>query len=197
MFDGDKMKTHLWNSLKMLLVMTVFMGLIYPLVMTAIGQIVFPEQANGSMIRINGKLVGSKLIGQNFTSDKYFWPRPSAIGYNPLPSGGSNYGPTSDTLKKLVELRRSEFIRLNGLSPNTKVPPDMLYASGSGLDPDISPESAELQIDRVARARGFDSLQTVELQKLVKSHIVKPQLGFLGDPRVNVLELNIALDSLH
>jgi K+-transporting ATPase ATPase C chain len=191
------MKTHLWNSLKMLLVMTVFMGLIYPLVMTAIGQIVFPEQANGSMIRINGKLVGSKLIGQNFTSDKYFWPRPSAIGYNPLPSGGSNYGPTSDTLKKLVELRRSEFIRLNGLSPNTKVPPDMLYASGSGLDPDISPESAELQIDRVARARGFDSLQTVELQKLVKSHIVKPQLGFLGDPRVNVLELNIALDSLH
>ena len=181
----------------MLLVMTVFMGLIYPLVMTAIGQIVFPEQANGSMIRINGKLVGSKLIGQNFTSDKYFWPRPSAIGYNPLPSGGSNYGPTSDTLKKLVELRRSEFIRLNGLSPNTKVPPDMLYASGSGLDPDISPESAELQIDRVARARGFDSLQTVELQKLVKSHIVKPQLGFLGDPRVNVLELNIALDSLH
>ncbi len=191
------MKTHLWNSLKMLIVMTVFMGLIYPLVMTAIGQIVFPEQANGSMIRINGKLVGSKLIGQNFTSDKYFWPRPSAIGYNPLPSGGSNYGPTSDTLKKLVELRRSEFIRLNGLSPNTKVPPDMLYASGSGLDPDISPESAELQIDRVARARGFDSLQTVELQKLVKSHIVKPQLGFLGDPRVNVLELNIALDSLH
>ena len=191
------MKTHLWNSLKMLLVMTVFMGLIYPLVMTAIGQIVFPEQANGSMIRINGKLVGSKLIGQNFTSDKYFWPRPSAIGYNPLPSGGSNYGPTSDTLKKLVELRRSEFIRLNGLSPNTKVPPDMLYASGSGLDPDISPESAELQIDRVARARGFDSLQTVELQKLVKSHIVKAQLGFLGDPRVNVLELNIALDSLH
>ncbi len=180
----------------MLLVMTVFTGLIYPLVMTALGQIVFPEQANGSMIRINGKLVGSKLIGQNFTSDKYFWPRPSAIGYNPLPSGGSNYGPTSDTLKELVEMRRSEFIRSNGLSPNAKVPPDMLYASGSGLDPDISPESAELQIDRVARARGFDSLQTAALSKLVKSYTEKPQLGFLGDPVVNVLELNIALDSL-
>jgi K+-transporting ATPase ATPase C chain len=180
----------------MLLVMTVFTGLIYPLVMTAIAQIVFPKQANGSMIGINGKLVGSKLIGQNFTSDKYFWPRPSAIGYNPLPSGGSNYGPTSDTLKKLVEMRRREFIRLNGLPANANVPPDMLYASGSGLDPDISPESAELQIDRVARARDFDSLQTAALRKLVKSHIEKPQLGFLGDPRVNVLELNIALDSL-
>lgn len=190
------MKTHLWNSFKMLLLMTVFTGLVYPLVMTAIGQIVFPEQANGSMIRINGKLVGSKLIGQNFTSDTYFWPRPSAIGYNPLPSGGSNYGPTSDTLKKLVEMRRSEFIRLNGLPANTRVPPDMLYASGSGLDPDISPEAAELQISRVARARGFDSLRTLALQKLVQSHIQGPQLGFLGNRRVNVLELNIALDSL-
>ena len=190
------MKTHLWNSLKMLLVMTVFTGLIYPLVMTAIAQIVFPEQANGSMIRINGKLVGSKLIGQNFTSDKYFWPRPSAIGYNPLPSGGSNYGPTSDTLKDLVEMRRKDFIRMNGLPPDTKVPPDMLYASGSGLDPDISPAAAELQIGRVARARGFGSVRTAELTKLVESHIQAPQLGFLGNARVNVLELNIALDSL-
>lgn len=190
------MKKHLWDSLKVLIVMTVFTGLVYPLVMTAIAQIVFPKQANGSMIRINGKLVGSKLIGQNFTGDKYFWPRPSAIGYNPLPSGASNYGPTSDTLKELVETRRKEFIRLNGLPANTRVPPDMLYSSGSGLDPDISPASAELQINRIARARGFDSVQTAQLRKLMQSHVEGPQLGFLGDARVNVLELNIALDSL-
>ncbi len=190
------MKKHLLDSLKMLLVMTVFTGIIYPLAMIGIAQIIFPNQANGSMIRIDGKLVGSRLIGQNFTSDKYFWPRPSAIGYNPLPSGGSNYGPTSDTLKELVEMRRKEFIRLNGLPPNTQVPPDMLYASGSGLDPDISPAAAELQIDRVARARGFGSVRTAELTKLVQSHVEGPQLGFLGNPRVNVLELNIALDSL-
>ena len=190
------MKKHLWDSLKMLIVMTVFTGLVYPLVMTAIAQIVFPKQANGSMIRINRKLVGSRLIGQNFTSDKYFWPRPSAIGYNPLPSGASNYGPTSDTLKDLVEMRRKEFIRLNGLPANTRGPPDMLYSSGSGLDPDISPASAELQINRIARARGFDSVQTAQLRKLVRSHTEGPQLGFLGDARVNVLELNIALDSL-
>ncbi len=180
----------------MLLVMTIFTGIIYPLAMTGIAQIIFPNQANGSMIKINGKLVGSRLIGQNFTSDRYFWPRPSAIGYNPLPSGGSNYGPTSDTLKDLVEMRRKEFIRLNGLPSNTRVPPDMLYASGSGLDPDISPEAAELQIGRVARARGFDLAQTARLRKLVQSHIQEPQLGFLGNTRVNVLELNIALDSL-
>lgn len=190
------MKKQIWDSTKMLLVMTIFTGLVYPLVMTAIAQIIFPKQANGSMIRMNGRLVGSRLIGQNFTGNKYFWPRPSAIGYNPLPSGGSNYGPTSDTLKELVEMRRKEFIRLNGLPANTKVPPDMLYASGSGLDPDISPASAELQINRVARARGFDNLQTAALRKLVQSHIEGPQLGFLGDPRVNVLVLNLALDSL-
>lgn len=190
------MKKQIWDSTKMLLVMTIFTGLVYPLVMTAIAQIIFPKQANGSMIRMNGRLVGSRLIGQNFTSDKYFWPRPSAIGYNPLPSGGSNYGPTSDTLKELVEMRRKGFIRLNGLPANTKVPPDMLYASGSGLDPDISPASAELQTNRVARARGFDNLQTAALRKLVQSHIEGPQLGFLGDPRVNVLVLNLALDSL-
>ncbi len=190
------MKKHLWDSLKVLIVMTVFTGLVYPLVMTAIAQIVFPKQANGSMIRINGKLVGSKLIGQNFTGDKYFWPRPSAIGYNPLPSGASNYGPTSDTLKELVETRRKEFIRLNGLPANTRVPPGMLFASGSGLDPDISPAAAELQINRIARARGFDSVQTAQLRKLMQSHVEGPQLGFLGDARVNVLELNIALDSL-
>ncbi|MCL5266612.1 MAG: potassium-transporting ATPase subunit KdpC [Bacteroidetes bacterium] len=190
------MKKHIWDSMKMLLAMTVLTGIIYPLAMTGIAQIVFPKQANGSMIRINGKLVGSSLIGQNFASDKYFWPRPSAVNYNPLPSGASNYGPTSDTLKELVEMRRNNFIRLNGLPSNTQVPPDMLYASGSGLDPDISPKAAELQIDRVAHARHFDAKEKRELVRLVKSHLEGPQLGFLGEPRVNVLMLNLALDTL-
>ncbi len=176
--------------------MTVFTGLLYPVVMTGIAQVVFPKQANGSLIEIGGKVVGSKLIGQDFTSDKYFWPRPSAIGYDPLPSGGSNCGPTSDTLEKLVEMRKTDFIRLNNLPPSTQVPSDMLYASGSGLDPDISPESAELQIDRVARARGFDSVQTQDLRKLVQDHIEGRELGLFGERRVNVLMLNIALDSL-
>jgi K+-transporting ATPase ATPase C chain len=191
------MKRHLWDSLKMLFVMTIFLGLIYPLVMTAIAQIFFPNKSNGSMIKINGRLVGSKLIGQTFTSNRYFWSRPSAIDYNPLPSGASNYGPTSDSLKKLVEMRMKEFIRLNGLSTNTHVPPDMLYASGSGIDPDISPASAELQIDRIAAARHFDEKGKKVLERLVRSQIIGPQLGFLGEPRANVLMLNLALDSLY
>lgn len=177
--------------------MTVFTGILYPLFMTLVANLIFPYQAKGSFIKVDGKIVGSQLIGQSFTGEKYFWPRPSAIDYNPLPSGGSNYGPTSDTLKKLVELRRADFIRLNGLTTYTRVPADMLFASGSGLDPDISPEAAELQVDRIAKARGFDSLHTVELRQLVKHHITHPELGFLGDQRVNVLELNISLDSLH
>lgn len=176
--------------------MTVFTGVLYPLFMTLVANIIFPEQATGSLIKINGRIVGSKLIGQNFSSDKYFWPRPSAIGYNPLPSGGSNFGPTSDTLKKLVEMRREHFIHANHLPAGTLVPSDMLYASASGLDPDISPKAAELQIGRVARARGFDARQTKELKGLVESHIQRRQLGFLGEPRVNVLLLNVALDSL-
>ncbi len=190
------MKKHLLDSIKMLAVMTVFTGVLYPLFMTLIANIVFPDQATGSLIKINGRIIGSKLIGQNFSSDKYFWPRPSAVGYNPLPSGGSNYGPTSDTLKKLVEMRREDFIRANHLPAGTLVPGDMLYASASGLDPDISPKAAELQIDRVARARGFDAKETEELKGIVESHIQRRQLGFLGEPRVNVLLLNIALDSL-
>lgn len=190
------MKKTILPAIYLTLFMTVFTGLLYPVVMTGIAQVVFPKQANGSLIEIGGKVVGSKLIGQDFTSDKYFWPRPSAIGYDPLPSGGSNYGPTSDTLEKLVEMRKTDFIRLNNLPPSTQVPSDMLYASGSGLDPDISPESAELQIDRVARARGFDSVQTQDLRKLVQDHIEGRELGLFGERRVNVLMLNIALDSL-
>jgi potassium-transporting ATPase KdpC subunit len=191
------MKKHLFDSIKMLAVMTIFTGVFYPLFMTLVANIVFPNQATGSLVKIDGRVVGSKLIGQDFFSDKYFWPRPSAVGYNPLPSGGSNYGPTSDTLKKLVEMRRADFIRLNNLPANTRVPAEMLYASASGLDPDISPEAAELQIDRVARARNLDNSEKEELIKIVKSAIEGPQFGILGEPRVNVLLLNMALDTMN
>ncbi len=190
------MKKHLWVSVKMLLLMTVFTGLIYPLAITGIARVIFPAQANGSLIKIDGRLIGSRLIGQEFKSNKYFWPRPSATGYDHLPSGGSNYGPTSDTLKQLVEARRAKFIRANHLPKNTRVPSVMLNSSASGLDPDITPRSAELQVGRVARARGFDNKQEMELRKLVASHVQGPQLGFLGEPRVNVLLLNLALDSI-
>jgi potassium-transporting ATPase KdpC subunit len=196
LFKEGNMKRHLFDSMKMLAVMTVFTGVFYPLFMTLVANIVFPNQATGSLIKIDGRVVGSKLIGQKFSSDRYFWPRPSAVGYNPLPSGGSNYGPTSDTLKRLVEMRRADFIRMNNLPANTQVPADMLYASASGLDPDVSPEAAEFQIDRVARARGFNARKTKELRELVKSHIERRELGFLGEPRVNVLLLNVALDSM-
>lgn len=176
--------------------MTALTGIVYPLFMTLVANVVFPKQATGSLISIDGEIVGSKLIGQKFNGEKYFWSRPSATDYSALPSGGSNYGPTSDTLKHLVEIRRARFLRVNGLHPGTRVPAVMLYASASGLDPDITPRAAELQVDRIARARGFNKEQSMKLRALVKSHIQKRQLGFLGEPRVNVLLLNIALDSL-
>lgn len=189
------MKRHFIDAIKVLAVMTLLTGIIYPLFMTLVANVVFPEQATGSLIKANGRIVGSKLIGQEFSSGKYFWSRPSATDYNALPSEGSNYGPTSDTLKHLVEMRRKRFIRMNDLPPGTRVPACMLYSSASGLDPDVSPRAAELQIGRVARARGFDKKQKRELENLVASHIQSRQLGLFGEPTVNVLLLNMALDS--
>ena len=178
----------------MLVVMTVLTGVIYPGLMTVLVQLVFPHQSNGSIIERNGKIVGSALIAQKFQSDRYFWPRPSAIGYDPLPSGASNLGPTSDSLKRLVERRRDVFIATNGLAGTTQVPAEMLFSSGSGIDPEISPEAAMMQIDRVARARGIDDKSV--LASLVRRHIEGPQFGFLGEQRVNVLKLNLAIDDL-
>jgi len=180
----------------MLLVMTVLTGVLYPVLMTVIAQLVFPCKSNGSMIERNGEIVGSELIAQKFQSDKYFWCRPSAIDYNPLPSGASNLGPTSKALKDSVEERRKHFIELNFLPPNTIVPTEMLFASGSGIDPHISPEAAFLQVNRITQARGFDEQKKTLLKTLVQNHIEAPQFGFLGEPRVNVLKLNLALDEM-
>jgi K+-transporting ATPase ATPase C chain len=177
------------QSIRMLVVMTVITGLAYPLIVTGIAQVVFKDQANGSLIYQNEKIVGSSLIGQPFSDPKYFWGRPSATSpmpYNGASSSGSNQGPTNPALKEAVEGR----IKDHG--GKTPVPADLVTASGSGLDPHISPAAAEYQIARVAKARG---IQESVLKELVQKHTEARQLGILGEPRVNVLRLNLALDA--
>lgn len=168
-------------SLRSYLVFTVLLGLIYPVVMTGMSYMAFPFQSQGSFIEDQGKTVGSALISQKFTSDKYFWSRPSAVDHNPVPSGGSNLGPTSQALQTAVAEK------------DPKIPQDLLFASGSGLDPHISPEAAVYQIDRVARAR---DLPPQQLEKLVAESTQGREWGFFGENRVSVLKLNLALDKL-
>ena len=191
---------QLWAAVRMLVAMTVVVGLAYPLAMTGFAQVVFPHKADGSLIEQDGKLVGSSLIGQLFTDQdgnalpQYFQSRPSAAGdgYDPLSSGASNLGPENPDLIKAIEDRRTAAAQLDGTDP-ADVAPDALLASGSGLDPDISPAYAAQQVDRVAQARGI-SPDTV--RKLVDQHTHGRSLGFLGESHVNVLELNLALDRL-
>jgi len=191
------MKTQTIIALKFLLIMTILTGIIYPLVMTGIAQVVFPSKSNGSLILKDSKVIGSELIGQKFDSSIYFWSRPSAIGYSPVPSGASNYGPTSDTLKKLVDTRREYFANNNSVNNLTDVPLEMIFASGSGLDPHISPAAAQLQVERIAQARNFDSNQKQKLTETVKNLTEKPQFLILGEERINVLNLNIELDRIN
>ena len=175
----------IFQSLRIYVVLTLLTGILYPLAMTGVAQLVFPKQANGSRIIENGKLVGSDLIAQKFESPRYFWPRPSSADYATVPSGASNKGPTSADLKKSIDERRAKF--------GKDAPADLLTASGSGLDPHISPEAARSQISRVAAARKM-SIQ--QISALVDQTIEPSQFGFLGEPRVNVLKLNRALDQL-
>ncbi len=183
-------------ALRMLLGLTLLTGILYPLVMTLAARAVFPRQANGSLITLNGKTIGSALLAQKFTSGAHFWPRPSAADCATVPSGASNKGPTSADLKTNVTDRAIAFRTAHDLAADETVPSDMLFASGSGLDPHVSPEAARLQIDRVAKARGFTSQQKQKLAELVEQSVEPPQLGFLGKPRVNILLLNLALDKL-
>jgi potassium-transporting ATPase KdpC subunit len=181
-------------ALVMLILMTVILGAIYPAVVTGIAQVIFPTQANGSLIEQNGKAVGSALIGQPFGDAKYFWPRPSATSpypNNASSSSGSNQGPLNPALTDAVEGRIKA---LREADPENKalVPVDLVTASGSGLDPHISPAAAEYQVARVARARSLDS---AKVKALVAEYTEARQLGFLGEPRVNVLRLNLALDA--
>jgi potassium-transporting ATPase KdpC subunit len=183
-------------ALKLFLVFTILTGVIYPLLVTGIAQVVFPHQANGSLILKDNKIIGSELIGQQSDSTIYFTSRPSAIGNNPIPSGGSNYGLTSAKLKAQVTERKNKFIAFNQLDKNTEIPSEMLFASASGLDPHISPKAAQLQINRIAKARNFSNVQKQKLKTLVEKMSEAPQLMCLGENRVNVLLLNIALDKL-
>ncbi len=176
-----------------LLALICVLQLAYVLFVTGVAQTFMPHQANGSLIYVDGKVVGSELIGQSFTSPGYFHGRPSAVDYDGAESGGSNLGPTSAKLMEEVRQRIEEVRRENGLPPDAPVPADLVLASASGLDPDISVEGAMLQAGRVATERG---LAEPEVRALVERHISPPQFGFLGQERVNVLKLNLALDEL-
>jgi potassium-transporting ATPase KdpC subunit len=190
------MKTQTKIALKFLLAMTILTGIIYPLLMTGMAQLGFHSKANGSLIFKNGKIIGSELIGQKFDSSIYFWSRPSAIDYNPIPSGASNYGPTSDTLQKLVSARRAFFAKMNSVQDPLSTPKEMAFASGSGLDPHISPEAALMQVERISLARHFDDTQKEKLLKKVKDLTEDPQFFFLGEQRINVLVLNLELNKI-
>jgi K+-transporting ATPase ATPase C chain len=183
-------------SLKIFLFFTLLTGIIYPLLITGIAQVVFPGKANGSLIVIDNKTVGSELIGQQFDSKTYFIPRPSAISYNPLPSGGSNYGLTNAKLISLVTERKKQFIAFNQLDSLTVIPSEMLFASASGLDPHISQKAALLQVDRIVKARNFNTIQKQNLVQCIKNLTETPQFLILGEERVNVLVLNLELNKL-
>ena len=188
------MKKNILIAIWMTLATTVLLGIVYPIVVTGLAQILFPRQANGELIRANGKIVGSRLIGQPFTSRGYFYSRPSAAGaagYDPTASGGSNLGPTN---KSLLDRVSAQVNTLQPENPDTPIPADLVTTSVSGLDPDISPAAAEFQVPRVAHERGISE---DEVRALVKKHTEGRQLGFLGEPRVNVLELNLDLNAHH
>ncbi|MEE4451056.1 potassium-transporting ATPase subunit KdpC [Novosphingobium resinovorum] len=190
------MNTDILTSFRPALVMTalfaMLLGIAYPLAMTGIGQAVFPHQANGSLVTRDGRVVGSTVVGQAFTSERYFDTRPSAAGkgYDGLASSGSNLGPTSQALADRV---KTDMQRMQAAAPGRPVPSDLVTTSASGLDPHISPEAALYQVDRVARVRG---LEPDALRRLVAASIETPLLGFIGEKRVNVFELNRRLDAL-
>jgi len=183
-------------SLKIFLFFTILTGIVYPLFITGIAQIVFPNQANGSLIVKGNKIIGSELIGQKFDSVVYFSSRPSAISYNPLPSGGSNYGLTNVKLKNSVDSLRKQFIGYNKLENNTEIPSEMLFASASGLDPHISKKAALLQVDRIVKARYYNNAQKEKLLQCIKAHTEEPQFLCLGEERINVLLLNLDIDKI-
>lgn len=189
---GKDIVTSLRPAFVLTLLFALLLGIAYPLAMTGIGQIVFPRQANGSLIEANGRVIGSSLIGQAFADPRYFAGRPSAAGagYDAMASSGSNLGPTSQAL---VDRVKGDVAHLKDTAPDSPVPPDLVTASASGLDPHISPEAAFYQVGRVAAAR---QLPVARVRALVEGAVEQPFAGFIGAPRVNVLELNRQLDAI-
>ncbi len=187
------MKTTLYPALRLLVLLTLVTGLAYPLLITAIARTVFPDQSRGSPALVDGKLRGSTLLAQEFTSPTYFFPRPSAGSYATVASGASNLGPASRMLRKTIDTRRAALLQAHNLPAGTTVPEELLTASGSGLDPHLSPVAARFQVNRVAAARG---LEPARVEAMVGAMTENRQWGFLGEPRINVLKLNLALDAL-
>ena len=182
------MKKNLVTAILMTVATTILLGIIYPLVVTGIAQALFPKKANGQLIEANGKVIGSRIIAQAFTSPGYFHPRPSAVNYDPTGSNGSQLGPTN---QKLIDRVKIATATLRAENPGAPVPIDIVTTSASGLDPEITPAAASFQVPRVARARGVNEDR---VRELVSKHTEDRQLGLLGEPRVNVLELNLELD---
>ena len=182
------MKKNLVTAILMTIATTVLLGIIYPLVVTGIAQVLFPKKANGQLIEANGKVIGSRLIAQAFTAPGYFHPRPSAVNYDPTGSNGSQLGPTN---QKLIDRVKGDTATLHAENAGAPIPIDLVTASASGLDPEITPAAAAFQISRVASARGINEDQ---LRELVSKHTEDRQWGFLGEARVNVLVLNLELD---
>jgi potassium-transporting ATPase KdpC subunit len=182
------MKKNLITSVLMTIATTVLLGIIYPLVVTGLAQVLFPKKANGQLVEVKGKVIGSRIIGQAFTGRGYFHPRPSAVSYDAASSNGSQWGPTN---QKLIDRVKGDLANVEAENRGTPVPIDLVTASASGLDPHITPANSEFQLPRVAKERGTTMEQ---MRSLVAKHTEQRQFGFLGEPRVNVLEMNLELD---
>lgn len=189
------MKTFL-TSIKIFLLFTMLTGILYPCLVTGIAQLFFKHKANGSLVSKGNKIVGSSLIGQPFDTCIYFYSRPSAINYNPLPSGGTNYGPTSKKMISLVAERQKHFTANNNLDSLAILPAEMLFASASGLDPHISNAAALLQVNRISKARNFNETQKQELKQLIKNQTESDPFFWFGSERINVLLLNLELEKI-
>lgn len=193
------MKTLL-PALRLFAALALLTGAAYPLVVTGLARLLFPQEARGSLVMLDGRVRGSALLAQRFADPRYFWPRPSAgddgTNYATVASAASNKGPTSAELARAVAARADTLRAAHHLTADAPVPPELVLASGSGLDPHLSPEAAGFQLDRVARARGWNPPQRAALARLIEQSVEAPQWGFLGEPRVNVLGLNLAADRL-
>ena len=189
------MKSFL-SALRIFVLLSLITGILYPFLITGLASMIFPRQAHGSLITNHEQVVGSSWLAQEFKSPRYFWPRPSSGSYATVPSGASNLGPTSAALKALVTERAVALRQAHGLAADAMVPEELLQASGSGLDPEISPAAARFQMQRVCQARQFDAAQTQQVEALIAKLSEAPQFGFLGEARLNVLRLNLELDAV-